>query len=41
MAVTMDDKRIHHGANKTLGKTIQGWYLQILWHDGNTLCESL
>jgi hypothetical protein len=40
-AVAIDDKWIQHGANCTLRKTIQGWYLQMLWCDGTTSWESL
>jgi hypothetical protein len=40
-AILMDDKWIQHGANKSLRKTTQGWFLQVSWRDGTTSWESL
>ncbi len=32
-AIKVDDKYITHGANRTLWRTTQGWYLQVQWRD--------
>jgi hypothetical protein len=40
-AIRIDDKYITHGANRTLQRTTQGWYLQVQWHDGSTSWEPL
>jgi hypothetical protein len=40
-AIKADDKYITHGANRTLRRTTQGWYLQVQWRDGSTSWEPL
>jgi hypothetical protein len=40
-AIKPDDKFITHGANRSLRRTTQGWYLQIQWRDGTTSWEAL
>jgi len=40
-AVAIDDKWIHHGSNKQLRRTTQGWQLRVIWKDGSSSWEPL
>jgi len=40
-AVAADDKWIHHGYNKQLRRTTQGWQLRVTWKDGTSSWEHL
>ncbi len=40
-AVCIDDKYTHHGSNKVIRRTTQGWFLQVQWKDGTSSWEPL
>jgi hypothetical protein len=40
-AISIDDKWITQGSNKTLRQTTHGWYLQVTWKDGSSSWEPL